>query len=445
MTALLAAWCLCCSLAFASSYPLIKSKPNDTGSNLLHEGHNNTGMADRCSDRGFNAITLDDKGVMYYFRDQYVWKGYIGPAELINDTWPEVPVPVDAAFRIHHRNKPEVHERMFLFKGNKAWAYYENKLEPGYPKLITDVFPGVPGDLDSALECPAGECKSDSVLFFKGKSVYTYDLSDPSAVKERQWPLVQNCTAAVRWLGKHYCFQDTMFTRFNPVTGEVHPGYPLDTRDYFISCPGRGHGHETRRNATLMSIKNRCSNRSFEAFTSDDSGKTYGFRGGWYFRMDSKRDGWHAWSIGSTWKGLKGTVDAAFNWENKMYFIQGSQVTIFLSDQIYSMVQGYPKPLQDELGMQQVDAAFTCPHSSDLYIIKGNTLSLVDLKNTPRVPGQESSIIHSNVDSAMCNSQGVHIFTGASFHRYKDPNELLQAKELPEARNIAAEFLDCTQ
>lgn len=445
MRGLLAAWCLCGALALGSGYPLIKVSPNDTGSNFFQDPHHNTGIAERCADRGFDAITLDDKGVMYYFRDEFVWKGYRGPAEPINNTWPEIEAPIDAAFRIHHKNKPEAHERMFLFKGDKTWAYHENRLVPGYPKPISEEFPGVPTHLDSVVECPAGECKADSVLFFKGDAVYTYDLSQPSAIKVRYWPSVQNCTAAVRWLEKHYCFQGVNFTRFNPVTGDVHRGYPLDSRDYFISCPGRGHGHETRKNATLMSIKDRCSNRSFEAFTSDDSGRIYGFRGGWYFRIDSKRDGWHAWPLNSTWKELTGIVDAAFNWENKMYFIQGSQVTIFRSDQLYTLVQGYPRPLQEELGVQQVDAAFTCPHSSDVYIIKGNTLSLVDLKQTPRVPGKEHTIIHRHVDSAMCNSQGVHVFEGAWFYLYKDVNELLQAQQPPQPRSIKAEFMDCTQ
>ena len=58
--------------------------------------------------------------------------------------------------------------------------------------------------------------------------------------KERSWPAVGNCTAALRWLERYYCFQGNQFLRFNPVSGEVPPRYPLDARDYFMSCPGRG-------------------------------------------------------------------------------------------------------------------------------------------------------------------------------------------------------------
>ncbi|XP_030055642.1 hemopexin [Microcaecilia unicolor] len=447
MKFLFSVYCLCCSLALAVTFSLIKSKHNDTGSKLYptHPEDNATSLADPCSPEGFDAVTLDDKGLMHYFRGHYVWKGFRTPAAFINATWPEIEGPIDAAFRIHHKNQPEAHERMYLFKDDLVWAYYDGKLVAGFPRRISEEFPGVPGHLDSAVECPSGECKSDTVLFFKEGSVYVYVLGETPAVKKRAWPLPQSCSAAVRWLEKYYCFHGVNFTRFTPVSFEIPLGYPLDTRDYFIHCPGRGHGFETRRNYTFLSVKDRCSNRSFDAFSSDDSGRTYAFRGSYFFRTDSKRDGWHAWLLSHNWKELKGKIDAAFSWENKMYFIQGSQVTIFLSDQFYTLVQGYPRPSQEELGIGELDAAFTCPHSSQLYVIKGNKIQMVDLKLSPRATEQEKVIVHVHVDGAMCNTEGVHIFSGPFFYRYTDVASLLSAKELPEAHRISTEIMECTQ
>lgn len=66
-----------------------------------------------------------------------------------------------------------------------------------------------------------------------------YDL-ETGILKQRMWPAVSNCTAAVRWLERYYCFQGIRFLRFNPVTGAVPPRYPRDARDYFMRCPGRG-------------------------------------------------------------------------------------------------------------------------------------------------------------------------------------------------------------
>ncbi|XP_071989683.1 hemopexin isoform X2 [Engystomops pustulosus] len=401
-------------------------------------------MSGRCTEEGFGAITLDDKGVMHYFRGDSEWTGFQGPTQHINVTWPGLTGPIDAAFRNHNKKTPLEHHRIYLFKGEQVWSYYEGKLVKGFPRLIGKEFPGIPDHLDAAVECHQGECRTDSVLFFKGDTVYIYSSEEEPPIKQRHWSL-GNCSAAVRWLERYYCFNGINFTRFDPVTGKVLSPRPLDTRDYFVWCPGRGHGHETRQNATLMAIKDRCSNRSFEAFCSDDKSRIYAFRGGWYFRLDSSKDGWHAWPLSHTWRNLQGVVDAAFSHEHRMYFIQGSQVTVYLSDQMYIPVAGYPKAIEEEWevsGVTAVDAAFTCPHSSDLYLIRGNRLTLVDL-NTRRRSGEDETIIHSEVDSAMCNAHGLYLIHGPSFYHYKDVGELLSTNTAPAPGTIASYFLDC--
>ncbi|KAF5905456.1 hemopexin, partial [Clarias magur] len=54
-----------------------------------------------------------------------------------------------------------------FLKDDKVFSYYNHTLEKGFPQEIQQVFPGVLGDLDAAVECPEGECRTDSVLFFK--------------------------------------------------------------------------------------------------------------------------------------------------------------------------------------------------------------------------------------------------------------------------------------
>uniref|UniRef100_A0A670Z4N7 Hemopexin n=1 Tax=Pseudonaja textilis TaxID=8673 RepID=A0A670Z4N7_PSETE len=209
-------------------------------------------------------------------------------------------------------------------------------------------------------------------------------------------------------------------------------------------CTPTGHGRESQKNATLWGILDACSGRPFPAFSSDDPGRIYAFRGGHYFRVDSVRDGLHAWLLNHTWSGLEGEVDAAFSWADKLYFIQGSQVTIYRSEHGYSRVEGYPRPLVEELGVSQADAAFTCPHSSVLHIIQGSQLQSIDLQQSPRRPGPPQLLPHPHVDSAICTTKGVFLFVGADFHQYQDVAQLSAATISAPAQNTAAVFFRCS-
>ncbi|XP_025033236.1 hemopexin [Python bivittatus] len=381
---------------------------------------------------------------MLFFKGPSVWKGFLGDAEAIETSWPEFRGPVDAALRIHYHDHPgRLHDHVLLFKGDRVWAYGNGRLQLGYPKAIKEDFPGVPADLDAAVECHPKECPSEMVLFFKGPMVFAHDLRT-KALTHRVWPAVSWCSAAVRWLERYYCFQGIRFLRFDPLRGDVGAHYPRDARDYFMRCPGRGHGKETWKNATLWAITDACSGRPFQAFSSDDSGRTYAFRGGQYFRVDSARDGLHAWLLNHTWPELQGQVDAAFSWADKLYLIQGSQVTIYRSAHGYSRLEGYPRPLLEELGVSRADAAFTCPHSWKLYIIQGNHLQQIDLQQSPRHPGPTRLLPHPHVDGAICTSEGVFLFIGAEFHQYRDVAQLSAATVPPPAQSTTAIFFRCS-
>ncbi|XP_044881506.1 hemopexin-like [Mauremys mutica] len=441
VAALSLGWALALGLAQA-----LPGKPGEARPRFHHGAEtqlNDTEAASRCADEGgFDAVTLDEHGVMLFFRGAHVWKGFHGPAQLINATWPEIQGPVDAALRIHHKASPGVHDSVYLFQGERVWAYAGGRLRPGYPRLIGEEFKGVPGDLDSAVECHPEDCTAESLLFFKGGDVFSYDLG-LGVLKRRSWPGVTHCSAAGRWLGRYYCFQRVRFLRFQPATGQVPPGYPRDARDYFLRCPGRGHGHEARRNATAMGIRDPCSGLAFQAFTADDVNRTYAFRGGQYFRLDSQRDGWHSWPLNHTWQELSGLVDSAFSWDNKLYLIQGSQVYIYRVGPGYTLVQGYPRGLQEELGIAGADATFTCPHSAELFVINGNSLERVDLNQSPRSPRLEGSIRHEHVDSAMCNADGVHLFHGNTVHHYASVAELTMSPKPSPPQNVTAVLFGC--
>lgn len=366
----------------------------------------NPNMTELCADDWrFDAITLDDSGAMTFFKGEFMWRSHNWIRELISERWKNFNSSVDAAFRHEH-------DSVFLIKGDKVWLYPPEKKEKEYPQLLQDEFPGISLPLDAAVECHRGECQEEGVLFFQGDHIWFWD-STTKTKKERFWPAVGNCTSALQWLGRFYCFQGNQFLRFDPVTGEVLPHYPLDMRDYFMPCPGRGHGQRRRtghKNSTQQSYpSSRCSPALvLSALLSDNHGATYAFSGNHYWRLDTRKDGWHSWPIAHKWPQGPSTVDAAFSWEDKLYLIQGTQVYIYLARGGYTLVDGYPKRLEKEIGnphginLASVDAAFVCPGSSRLHVMSGRKLWWLDLKLGAQAIWTEAPWAHEKVDGALC-------------------------------------------
>ncbi|KAM9659769.1 hemopexin [Trichechus inunguis] len=452
---------LCWSLAI--THPLASTSASGNGA----EGGNGTkqdpDVLERCSDGwGPDATTLDDSGAMLFFEGDFVWKSHKWARELISQQWQNFTGPVDAAFR-------HGHDSVFLIKGDKVWVYPPKKKEKGYPKLLQDEFPGIPSPLDAAVECHLGECQHEGVLFFQGNRKWFWDFATRSK-KERSWPDVGNCSSALRWIGRYYCFQGNQFLRFNPVTGKVPLRYPLDARDYFMPCPGRGHGPGHRNgtdhgNGTYPGQGNRPGHCSpdlvLSALLSDIHGATYAFSGSHYWRLDTSRDGWHSWPIAHQWPQGPSTVDAAFSWEDKLYLVQGTQVYIFLTKGGYTLVNDYPKRLEKELGsphgisLDAVDAAFTCPGSSHLHIMAGRRLWWLDLKLGAQGIWTELPWPHEKVDGALCvekslglnscsaNGPSLYLIHGPNVYCYSDVDKLNAAKALPKPQSVAS-LLGCS-
>ncbi|KAJ0062323.1 hypothetical protein NL108_007537, partial [Boleophthalmus pectinirostris] len=298
----------------------------------------------------------------------HLWKGYEGDAQPSTNFFKELDDihgigHVDAAFRMHNPENSNDHDHIYFFQDDKVFSYYNESLEEGYPKTIQEDFQGVPSHLGAAVECPKTECKSDSVLFFKGQDVYVYDIPT-KAVKTKSWTHLPNCTSALRWLEHFYCFHGHNFTRFHPVTGQVTGNYPKDARNFFMRCDkGFGHGHGYKRP--------KCSDIKLDAITTDDTGKTYFFAGPIYMRLDTARDGLHAFPIKRSWREVASGVDAVFSYTDRMYMIKNDKVYIYRGDAHYTLIEGYPKTLKEELNIEgKVDAAFVCPSEDTVYVIQ---------------------------------------------------------------------------
>uniref|UniRef100_A0A8C7C8T6 Uncharacterized protein n=1 Tax=Oncorhynchus kisutch TaxID=8019 RepID=A0A8C7C8T6_ONCKI len=110
---------------------------------LAGPDHHGTQM-DRCEDIEFDAITPNLINGSYKELDEHPHLGHI-----------------DATFFCLHQPNGEDHLHTYVFLDNKVFSYHERShvLVEGFPKDISEVFPGFPDHLDAAVVCPKGDCR----------------------------------------------------------------------------------------------------------------------------------------------------------------------------------------------------------------------------------------------------------------------------------------------
>ncbi|XP_039998203.1 hemopexin [Xiphias gladius] len=420
---------LCLALALANGAPTHHHDSAEAG--VAHAA-----LPDRCDGIEFDAVTLDENGVTFFFKGDHMWRGFRGPAHLSSESFHHIS-HVDAAFRMHNTEHPEDHDHIYFFVDDKVFKYYNHTLEDGYPKPIHEDFPGVPTHLDAAVECAEGECNTDLVLFFKGHDVHVFDVK-AKTVKTKTWSHLPACTSVLHWLEGYYCFHGHNFTRFNPMTGVVTGAYPKDARKYFMSCPNFNHGGHYE--------VPKCSEVKLDAITTDDEGKTYLFAGHIYMRLDTHRDGFHAFPITRAWEQVTHGVDAVFSYSDKTYMIKDDQVYIYKAGVPHTLIEGYPKTLKEELGIEgHVDAAFVCPNHHTVHIVQKHKMLDVDLTATPRVVTQDLPLPLFDIDAGLCGPQGVQLFKGSHYYHYDSIILLAGSRIVPEAHNITSKMMGCQE
>nr|QKE53087.1 wap65-1 [Micropterus salmoides]QKE53089.1 wap65-1 [Micropterus salmoides] len=423
--------CLCLPLPWAQS--------NDEHA----QGHAHaSAVLDRCKGLEMDAVAVNEEGIPYFFKGDHLFKGFHGKAELSNNSFTELDDHhhlghVDAAFRMHYEDNPTDHDHMFFFLDNKVFSYYQHKLEDGYPKDISQVFPGIPDHLDAAVECPKPECDEDSVIFFKGDDIYHYNVRT-KAVDEKEFKTMPNCTSAFRFMDHYYCFHGHQFSKFDPKTGEVHGRYPKEARDYFMRCSkfGEESDHLDRE---------RCSRVHLDAITSDDAGNLYAFRGHHFLRKDESNDTLKAETIENAFKELHSEVDAVFSYENHLYMIKDDDLYVYKVGEPHTHLPDYPKTVENELGIKgPIDAAFVCQDHHIAHIIQGQHIYDVELKVTPRAAKNQRPIsLFKKVDAALCGPEGLKVIVGNHFYNFNSTMQFVASRALPEQHRVSMELFGC--
>jgi len=188
-----------------------------------------------------DAMVQTSDGTPYVFKGDKYWmmtdvsiaSGY---PRKISDNWPGLPDNIDAAVTMNTTGYT------FFFKGNQYWRFKDSSPSPGYPKSITNL-EGLPANLDAALEW--GE--DGNLYFFKGSQFWKYDTSSRTMASRYPWDMSswknipQNVDAALQWgNGKTYFFKGGKYWRFNDKTGAVDiksPSFPRNAGVWWFGCP----------------------------------------------------------------------------------------------------------------------------------------------------------------------------------------------------------------
>ena len=104
------------------------------------------------------------KGSLHYYYDDGKIRVGNGYPKQISEEWPGLPDCLDAALQFN--------ESTYFFKGDEYWLWddVEDQVADGYPKPIYKDWPGIPNNVDAALTDSDG-----NAYFFVGKQYYKYD------------------------------------------------------------------------------------------------------------------------------------------------------------------------------------------------------------------------------------------------------------------------------
>ncbi|KAK6633349.1 hypothetical protein RUM44_003951 [Polyplax serrata] len=178
---------------------------------------------------------------MFVFIGAKYWevneKGIVnGYPKKITQNWPGAPTSMNAACNYKSMT--------LFFKGSKYWMYDKNKLVQGYPKSISKGFKGIPNNIDAAFVFKG------NLYFFKDSFYWKYKASSSWVSTPKQKPITnwkyipENLTAAfVDNQNNYIMLQGRQYYKLDPQTGNLDKDrnfpYPRNFRDWWLDCGGR--------------------------------------------------------------------------------------------------------------------------------------------------------------------------------------------------------------
>ncbi|XP_055380264.1 matrix metalloproteinase-2 isoform X2 [Condylostylus longicornis] len=240
--------------------------------------------SDLCKDPKIDALFNSQDGQTFAFKGDKYYKltensiadGY---PKLISETWIGLPGDIDAAFT--YKNG-----KTYFFKGTKYWRYSGGKMDGDYPKEISEGFTGIPDHLDAAMVWGG----NGKIYFYKGSKFWRFDPIKRPPVKATypkpisNWEgLPNNIDASVQYTnGYTYFFKGDKYYRFNDRTFSVDqadPPFPRPSGYWWFGCKNvpssfnslaaENEGHRPHDELNGKSAGNRLRTTAF--FTSTSS------------------------------------------------------------------------------------------------------------------------------------------------------------------------------
>lgn len=176
-----------------------------------------------CTDPKIDAMFNTQDGNTYALKGDYYYRltenaiaeGY---PKKISEGWPGLPGNIDAAFT--YKNG-----KTYFFQGSRYWRYMGRQIDGDYPKDISEGFTGIPDNVDAALVWGG----NGKIYFYKGSKFYRFDPLKRPPVKSTypksisNWEgLPNNIDAALQYTnGYTYFFKGDKYYRFNDRTFSV--------------------------------------------------------------------------------------------------------------------------------------------------------------------------------------------------------------------------------
>uniref|UniRef100_A0A0A9Z365 Matrix metalloproteinase-14 n=2 Tax=Lygus hesperus TaxID=30085 RepID=A0A0A9Z365_LYGHE len=206
--------------------------------------------AELCNDATVDTLFSSADGVTYAFKGLHYWKlteESIAPGypRLISRSWPGLPGNIDAAFT--YKNG-----KTYFFKGTQYWRYTGKKVDGNYPKKISEGFAGIPDNIDAAMVWGG----NGKIYFYKGSKFWRFDPTQKPPVKSTypkdiaNWEgIPNNLDAALQYTnGYAYFFKKGQYYRFNDRTFSVDvadPPFPRPAGYWWFGCKSETAGGMT--------------------------------------------------------------------------------------------------------------------------------------------------------------------------------------------------------